>query len=164
MENILAAVAANDLDAVCIYPNSDRGHSGIVAAVEAHAKKTKPDRFRVFRSLDQDSFLRCLITADVLVGNSSSGMIEAATAGTPVVNVGDRQKGRECDTRFVVQTGESASAIRAAIRKALTLRPVMGQRGVYGDGRAGQRIAAALARVPLTDAFRRKVFADLTGA
>ena len=164
MENILRAVDANGLDVVCIYPNSDRGHSGIVAAIEAHRNRAAPDRFRVFRSLDQDSFLRLLMGADVLVGNSSSGMIEAATAGTPVVNVGDRQKGRECDTRFVVQTGESQPAVRAAIRKALTRRPVMGQPGVYGDGRAGRRIAAVLARIPLTDAFRRKVFADLPHA
>jgi len=164
MGNILRAVGAGGLDAVCIYPNSDRGHGGIVAAIKAHRKHVAPGRFRVFRSLDQDSFLRRLMSADLLLGNSSSGMIEAASAGTPAVNVGDRQRGRECDARFVVQAKETEPSIRAAIREALALRPVMGQSGIYGDGRSGRRIAALLARVPLTDALRRKIFADLSHA
>lgn len=161
MNNILETVKSLGLDAVCIHPNSDRGHSGILAAIEAHRRRTPPSRFRAVRSLDRDSFLKKLIGAPVLVGNSSSGMIEAAAAGTPAVNVGDRQRGRECDHRYVVHSSESASSIRASIRRALRLAPVMGHGSPKKIESTGARIADLLAEMPLMEAFRRKVFADL---
>ena len=90
------------------------------------------------------------------MGNSSAGIIEAATAGTPAVNIGPRQTGRQRSGRFVFDAAESREAMRRAIAMALRARVVPGARTAYGDGRAGDRIAALLARVPLTDAFRRK--------
>lgn len=161
MANLLAAVASLGLDAVCVHPNSDRGHSGILAAIDDQRRRTPPGRFRVVRSLPSDEFLSELIRADVLVGNSSSGMIEAATAGTPAVNVGNRQKGRDCDERFVIHSDESAAAIQRAIRRALKLRPVMGQSRGKNSVSTGVLIARHLAAMPLTEAYRRKIFADL---
>lgn len=161
MANLLTAVGSLGLDAVCVHPNSDRGHSGILAAIDDHQRRPPPGRFRVVRSLPRDEFLSELIRADVLVGNSSSGMIEAATAGTPAVNIGDRQKGRDCDERFVIHSDESAAAIQRAIRRALTLRPVMGQAPRKNHNSTGMLIAKHLAAMPLTEAYRRKIFADV---
>ncbi len=159
MQAVLSAVADEGLEATCIYPNSDRGHSGIIKAIKDHAAlhAERNGMFRVVRSLDRDSYLRALIEANVLVGNSSSGIIEAATAGTPVVNVGRRQQRRELSGNSVVQADESAGSIRAAIRSALRKRPIMGGRSVYGNAPAGRRIATLLAKAPLTDSFRHKV-------
>ena len=111
MSIVLRAVDEDGLVSTCIYPNSDRGHSGI---------------------------------------------IEAATAGTPSVNIGPRQDGREPSGSAVVSAGETLASIRAAIRRARRRRPIMGRSTVYGDGTAGGRIATLLADVPLSDAFRRK--------
>ena len=158
MTTILHEVSKADLASTCIYPNSDRGHSGILQAIKSHADLNGAfPPFRVERSIDRDAYLRLLAAADVIIGNSSSGIIEAATAGTPAVNVGHRQTGRECSGNSVIHADETPASIRAAIRKALRKRPIMGAASVYGDGRTGRRIAEILASVPLTDEFRHKL-------
>jgi UDP-hydrolysing UDP-N-acetyl-D-glucosamine 2-epimerase len=159
MADILRAVNDTQLEALCIYPNSDRGNSGVIAAIEAHAARngslTAP--FHTCRSLDRASYLQTLIEADVLVGNSSSGIIEAATAGTPAVDIGARQQGRERSGKSVLHAEESYTSIRRAIARALLKRPITGSHGEYGDGRAGERIARLLAQVPLNESLRRKL-------
>jgi UDP-N-acetylglucosamine 2-epimerase (non-hydrolysing)/GDP/UDP-N,N'-diacetylbacillosamine 2-epimerase (hydrolysing) len=156
MKMILEAVDAAALQPTIIYPNSDRGHTGVIEAVEARRKQAKAGPVRVVRSLTRDEYLDVLIDADLLIGNSSSGIIEAGTAGTPAVNVGPRQRGRQPSGGSVVHADESAAAIREALRKALRKRPIIGGRTVYGEGTAGKHIAALLATVPLDDSYRRK--------
>lgn len=156
MNAVLKAAAAAGLTRTILYPNSDRGHTGILAAIRTHQDGSANGEVRVIRSLDRDDYLSELIESDVLVGNSSSGIIESATAGTPAVDVGARQRGREPSGRSVVHAEESLASIREAIARALKKRPKIGGPTIYGSGRAGARIADRLARVPLTDEFRRK--------
>ncbi len=157
MSAILNAVRATDLDAVVIYPNTDRGHSGVLGAIE---KRTRaPDsgnHLRAVKSLTRDQYLGMLCGAKVLIGNSSSGMIEAPVAGTPSVNVGDRQNGRLRAGPSVIDAAESLSDIRRGLAEALRRRPKTLTNTPYGDGHAGQRIAEVLSRQPLNDACRRK--------
>lgn len=143
---VLTATARAGLRRVVVYPNTDRGHSGVIRAIEAHAQDSPPSEVRVVRSLPRDEFLATLIESDVIVGNSSSGIIESATAGTPAVNVGDRQAGREACGPAVLHAREDEAAILRAVRRALRLRPKIGGRSVYGDGSAGRKVAAALAK------------------
>lgn len=156
MEAALSAVSDAGLDRTIIYPNSDRGHTGIIAAIQAHRRRAANGAVQVVQSMDHDSYLRMLIEADVLVGNSSSGIIEAATAGTPVVNIGSRQAGRERSGPSVVDAAESLPSIRAALNRALRKRPIKGKSTVYGTGNAGAKIAELLAQTPLDDRLRRK--------
>ncbi|RME40661.1 MAG: UDP-N-acetylglucosamine 2-epimerase (hydrolyzing) [Planctomycetota bacterium] len=156
MRAILAAVRACGMSATVLYPNSDRGHSGIIEAIEAQRRRATRDAMDVVRSLPRETYLDLLAGCDVLVGNSSSGIIEAPVMGTPSVNVGLRQQGRERGGRSVIDCGESRASIESAIRRALRKRPITGGSGVYGDGRAGRRIAEILARIPLDGTFRRK--------
>lgn len=153
MRNLLAAVNDSGLSATIAYPASDPGHTGIIDAIREWTPK-RPHR--VYRSMPREQYLRALITADVLVGNSSSGIIESAFAGTPAVNVGPRQTGRLRGGPSIIDCGESRAAIRAAIATALRKRPRAGARSRYGDGTAGERIADNLLRVPLSDDVRRK--------
>jgi GDP/UDP-N,N'-diacetylbacillosamine 2-epimerase (hydrolysing) len=141
-----------------IYPNSDPGHTGIIEAIEKARKEVRLPT-RVERSLVRDEYLRLLAESRVLVGNSSSGIIEAASAGTPAVNVGDRQAGRQRSGSSVVDCGETLAEIAAAIRAAMSKRPRAGARTCYGDGRAGERIARALAKARLDERLRRKQIA-----
>jgi len=156
MTTLLRVVREAGLRRAIIYPNSDRGHKGIIEAIEEHQANCPKEEVEVVRSLAREAYLRQLIESDVLIGNSSSGVIEAATAGTPVVNVGSRQDGRERSGRAVLDAAETHAAIRETLEQALRLRPITGKRTVYGDGHAGERIAALLARAPLDLAFRRK--------
>ncbi|MFQ5490978.1 MAG: UDP-N-acetylglucosamine 2-epimerase [Phycisphaerae bacterium] len=156
MAALLRAVAGAGLSATVIYPNSDPGHTGIIQAIGAGKKKKAGRSLRSVRSLERDEYLRTLAKAHVLVGNSSSGIIEAASAGTPAVNIGSRQQGRQRSGAYVVDSGETCPRIRAAIAKAITLRPKMGAKTCYGQGRTGEKIARILARVRLDETLRRK--------
>jgi len=154
MQQTLRAVAQEGLAGVIVYPCTDPGYSGIVRAI-----RDRPERgtWRVFRSLANEDFLRALMAARVIVGNSSSGIIESAAAGTPAVNIGPRQQGRQKCGPSVVDCDYGQRNVRTAIRRALGLRPR--RRTVYGDGRAGERIARILAEKPLPAGLRRKQLA-----
>lgn len=154
---VLDAVAACGLRRVVICPNSDRGHQGVFRAIEQHQACSAPEDVVVHRSLERAEYLRQLIGARVLVGNSSSGLIEAPLAGTPVVNVGGRQAGRESGGRGVLQADEQEAAIRAAIQRCLEMRLRRGGASVYGDGRGGERIARILAETALDRSLRTKL-------
>jgi GDP/UDP-N,N'-diacetylbacillosamine 2-epimerase (hydrolysing) len=156
MTRLLNEVAAAGLHRTLVYPNSDRGHDGIITALESHARRSPAGQVRVVRSLQRDEYLRLLLAADVLVGNSSSGIIEAPLAGTPTVDVGERQAGRELGGPTVVHATEDAASIRRALARALRLPHRCRRRSVYGDGHAGERIAAALVAVSPDRAFERK--------
>lgn len=156
MGALLRAVSATGLAQTIIYPNSDRGHRGVIEAIDAHRRKAANGSVEVIRSIDRDGYLRMLMDAAVLVGNSSSGIIEAGPAGTPSVNVGSRQRGRTRCGPSVVDAGESSASIGEALARARRKRPITGHSTVYGEGHAGTRIATQLAAMPLTDEFRRK--------
>ena len=156
MRRLLRSVDAHGLRRTIVYPNSDRGHAGIIAAIDEHRAGAANGSVRVERSIDRDDYLRMLIDADVIVGNSSSGIIEAAAARTRAVNVGDRQRGRERDAGWVVDADESSSSIERALARALGKRPITRRRSVYGAGRSGIKIADVLAGVRLDEALRRK--------
>ena len=155
-QNVLEAVRLERLEALCLYPNTDRGHRGVLDAITAHASREN-GRFEIRRSLPRDEFILAMRDADVLVGNSSSGIIEAAYVGTPAVNVGPRQNGRQTSGRSVIHSKETLPAIRAALQEALRVQCVKDKANVFGDGRAGLRIARALARVRLTEQLYRKL-------
>ncbi len=150
MSAILTACQSAGLARIILYPNTDRGHTGVLRAIDRHRRRSRPGQVRVFRSLPRDQYLQLLIAARLLVGNSSSGIIEAPLAGTPSVNVGGRQAGRLVAGPSVIQTPESPTAIRKAIRAALRMPVKAGRKTVYGDGFAGRRIAALLDRLPMS--------------
>lgn len=152
---VFHAVLAEGLRPTIVHPNTDRGSCGVVRAIDALLAERGRD-VRVVRSLPRPAFLEALLGARLLVGNSSCGVIEAPFAGTPSVDVGDRQAGRQAGGRSIVPAGESQRSIRDAIRAALRKRPRRGTSGCYGAGQAGVAIARQLQRVPLTEAVRRK--------
>jgi GDP/UDP-N,N'-diacetylbacillosamine 2-epimerase (hydrolysing) len=95
-----------------------------------------------------------MAAADVMVGNSSAGIIEAASFGLPVVNVGTRQTGRE-QSGNVIDVAAERAAIAGGIAEALR----RGRRryvNVFGDGNAAARIVKLLATLPLDAALLAK--------
>jgi GDP/UDP-N,N'-diacetylbacillosamine 2-epimerase (hydrolysing) len=97
----------------------------------------------------------------MLIGNSSSGIIEAASFGTPVVDIGPRQSGRE-RSHNVRNVPYSEASIRAAVRRIWNSgHPVRFRgRNVYGGNDAAKRICSVLASIDLTDPrLRRKLIA-----
>ncbi len=159
MDNILDAVAHCGLCGLIVYPNSDAGHSGILRAIKKRRQNDRDHRWVSVASIPRLKFLQCLKAAQILVGNSSAGIIEAPSSGTPAVNVGPRQAGRLRGGRSVVDGTESTTAIQTAISKArrMRIRPGPPRRSrVYGNGRTGSKIAAILARPDLSDNIQPK--------
>lgn len=153
MRALIRAVDANALPAVAIWPNSDPGHDGVIAELE---KVSKRQSWRVFRSLVREDYLRAVYRAAVLVGNSSSGIIESASLGVNAVNIGPRQEGRLRCGKNVIEAAETASGISRAIQTALKQPRPDPDYSVYGDGRAGERIARILETVqPSSDVLRK---------
>jgi GDP/UDP-N,N'-diacetylbacillosamine 2-epimerase (hydrolysing) len=160
MRHIVRAVESVGLRGVIIYPNCDAGHEGIVREIQTLAagrNRTRSEaRWRIFPSLPREDYLRLVSGAAVLIGNSSSGIIESATLGTNAVNVGPRQDDRLRCGPNVIDTDESPAHILQALRRALKLPRPRPSRSCYGDGKAGERIAAILARLRITARLLRK--------
>jgi UDP-hydrolysing UDP-N-acetyl-D-glucosamine 2-epimerase len=159
---ISLAIAEVEFDAIIyVYPNNDPGSEGIIQyldSLEGHLDNQYAVAF--YRDIPRPLFLTYLKNAAVLVGNSSSGIIEAASFGTPVINIGDRQKGRERNNN-VIDVPASATAIRRALKKAWNHgRPIrFPKHNIYGSGRTSQKIAHILATIPLDERLRHKLIA-----
>lgn len=141
---------------VIVYPNNDPGWRGI-ADVWAGFNK---NGWTVHRDLPREAFLELLGGAGLLIGNSSSGIIEAASLGTRVINIGPRQLGRERSAN-VIDVGWDANELTREIATAWNGgRPrAFTGRNVYGTGDAGGRITDVLATLPLDARLRRKLIA-----
>jgi len=160
-EELTAALEKVEGDIVVTAPGADAGYRAISAAFERLAARRPLTRLTA--SLGDDVYTSLLREADVMVGNSSSGLIEAPTFGLPVVNLGDRQRGR-LRAAGVIDVGHDRRAIAAAIQRALDpafRRAIAGQPNPYGNGDAAPRIAQVLRTIPLGPALTRKRFVDL---
>lgn len=144
--DILTALAEMELQVLALKPNSDAGSMEIAELLQRQSETDA--RFRVVTHLPRGDFISFLRHIDLLLGNSSSGIIEAASFGTPVVNVGSRQNLRERNTNVIDTPGDTATRITAAIGSALSMGRLPSH-NVYGDGQAGRRITELLRTVPL---------------
>jgi UDP-hydrolysing UDP-N-acetyl-D-glucosamine 2-epimerase len=130
------------------WPNVDAGSDKISKGIR-HFRETNDVPFiYFFKNMSPEDFLRLLIGAKCLVGNSSVGIREASFLGIPTVNIGSRQGGRDRGPN-VIDTGYAAADILEAIRVHFT-NDRYPSTDLYGDGKAGQRISELLATVPLT--------------
>jgi UDP-hydrolysing UDP-N-acetyl-D-glucosamine 2-epimerase len=163
VEELAAALAATDGDIVITYPGADAMYGTVVQRFEALAV-ARP-RTRLVTGLGEDGYCSLLREADVMVGNSSSGLIEAPSFALPVVNVGNRQRGR-LRAANVIDVGYGRAEILSGIRRALDpafRRSLTGMVNPYGDGRAAPRIVEVLERVELGPRLLRKRFVDRDG-
>ncbi|HKC25137.1 MAG TPA: UDP-N-acetylglucosamine 2-epimerase [Thermoanaerobaculia bacterium] len=143
----LVAVRDTGLPALWFWPNVDAGSDGTSAAIRSFRENERPKTIHFFKGMSPMDFLRLVANSRCLVGNSSMGIRECAFLGIPVVNVGTRQQGRDRG-RNVLDVGYVESEIAGAIaRQARSGR--FPSDPLYGDGHAGERIAALLASVPL---------------
>lgn len=126
---------------VATYSNADFGGKSINEYLEKTAKEN-PKIIRVVPSLGNRRYLSYMKQVSFVIGNSSSGITEAPTLGVPVINIGDRQKGRhQCSN--IIQTTADKESIKAAIEKAI--RNTTEEKDYYwGDGHTAERIIGIL--------------------
>jgi UDP-hydrolysing UDP-N-acetyl-D-glucosamine 2-epimerase len=148
-EQIFAALGKLNAQILFVYPNADAGCRKIIdlsRRFECDHRNSK-----VFINLDHVTYLSLLRNVDLLIGNSSSGMIESTSLGLPALNIGIRQRGRE-HAANVLDAPANSSAILKAINRAI--KPAFKEgiqklKNPYGDGHASQRIVQVLTETPL---------------
>src|SRR5262249_46189163 len=138
----LSAVRALKLPAIVLWPNADAGSDDIARGIRKLRERKLADGMHFFKNLPTETYIRLMATTACLVGNSSSGIREGAYIGTPVVNVGSRQVGRERGPN-VIDVEHDESAIADAIGAQLK-HGRYDMADTYGDGKAGGRMADIL--------------------
>ena len=160
-EELLAALEGVNRPVVFTGTNADTGGRAIRRAVDTFVKRH--GGARLVENMGTRAYFSMMKHAAVMAGNSSSGIIEAASFGLPVVNIGSRQEGRVRGAN-VIDVGPERAAIAAGLEKALEpgfRASLCGMKNPYGDGRASKRIVAKLKTVALDDRLMVKRFVDL---
>lgn len=153
IEALLGALDDLGHQAVFLWPNVDAGSSAMVRAIVDRIGRGNDLPLIMVKNLEQHLFLGLMAHADCMVGNSSAGIREACYFGTPVVNIGNRQRDRERG-KNVADVPNDRAAIRDAVRAQIKhgTYPI---EHLYGDGNAGVRIAEALATLELPPIQKR---------
>lgn len=143
----LMAVKDLKLPVLWFWPNVDAGADGTSSGIRSFREKYNPQHIHFFKNMEGEDFLRILLHAKGLIGNSSVGIRECAYLGVPVVNIGSRQNQRERGFN-VLDVAYDRTAIGEAIQSCIRNdRPQSS--GVYGGGRAGETIADLVSSLPL---------------
>jgi UDP-hydrolysing UDP-N-acetyl-D-glucosamine 2-epimerase len=160
---LLAALdSIPDLRIIFTKSNADTEGRVINQMIDEYVQSHE-DRACAFTSLGQRRYLSALHHVDAVVGNSSSGLIEAPAVPVPTVNLGDRQGGR-IRAASVIDCEEEEASISDALDRALSStfhRHIQDVSSPYGDGHASSQITETLKEVPLGEDVLKKGFYDL---
>ena len=145
----IAAAVKTGLPILMLWPNADAGSEGISTGIRRYREHYPSAKIHVFKNLPIPDYVRLMKNTACLIGNSSSAIREGAFIGTPSVNIGTRQNGRERGSN-VIDAPNDIPTIYDAINAQLNHGPYESQ-PIYGDGYAGQKIAEILstAEVPV---------------
>lgn len=149
----LEAVHAIGLPAIVLWPNADAGSEDIARGMRKWRERRLDASMHFFKNLPTETYIRLMRRAACLVGNSSSGIREGAFIGTPVVNIGSRQAGRERG-KNVLDALPTREAIEAACRQQIAHGRYESE-DIYGNGKAGERIADVLAKLGTVQVQKR---------
>lgn len=153
----LQAVAELGIETIIIYPNSDAGSFKMITEIERYTEMYS--FMKAYRTLPRDIFVNLQRKAALLLGNSSSGILEAPFLKLPVVNVGKRQKQRQHAENIIFVTHDK-ELIKAAINKVLSdqsfKRICENCSNPYGDGYSGKRIAKIIAETKIDEKLVNK--------
>ena len=143
----LGAVSSLRMQTVWLWPNVDAGSDDISKGLRVFRENEKPDYIHFYRHFSVEDYARLIANCACLVGNSSSGIREGSFLGVPAVDIGTRQASRERG-RNCLSAGYDSKEIESAIRRQLE-NGRYAPDYLYGDGRAGERIADILASTPI---------------
>ncbi|MBU6324738.1 MAG: UDP-N-acetylglucosamine 2-epimerase (hydrolyzing) [Bacteroidetes bacterium] len=147
IEETLSAMYQSGEQVLWFWPNVDAGADATSSGIRTFREDHDLHKFHFFKNMEPDDFLRLLLNAKGLVGNSSVGIRECAYLGVPVVNIGSRQNKR--DRGFnVLDVPYDREAILKAVQIHNTNRNIPVSH-VYGGGDAGLKIAELLSTLPL---------------
>ncbi len=153
----LEAVKSLKIQTIVIYPNADAGGRAMIEAIREYEKLSF---LKIFPSIPHDDYLSLMYYASVLIGNSSSALIEAPSFGLPVVNIGTRQMGRERADNVIDAIYDKKNIIDCigkAMNDKIFREKVMLGRNPYGEGMAPEKIAEVLSKIDINKEFLMKI-------
>ena len=158
---ILEAVRKTGVFCFLNFPNSDPGNTAIIEAYQEFAANY-PAQFGLFQNIERTAYVNLLRHATCLIGNSSSGLLEAPSLGLPAINIGPRQKGR-IHGQNVIFTDYDESQILNAYDRVTSdsdfRRKLAERQNPYGDGKATEKIIDVLAQVEIN---RSLIYKNIT--
>lgn len=158
-KTILEALSEIDITKVIIYPNSDPGSEKIIEIIEKYRLDTN---FKIFKNLPPIEYLSLLKYCVCLVGNSTSGIIEAPVFKVLFVNVGTRQKGRDATEDVIRITDWNKDIVKENVLDILEgKRKPKSKRNPYGTGGASKKIVEILKKIDINEKLLRKSYHHL---
>jgi UDP-hydrolysing UDP-N-acetyl-D-glucosamine 2-epimerase len=142
IEETLNAVHKIGMQTAWLWPNVDAGSDDVSKGIRRFREIHQPKKIHFYINFAVEDYARLINNASCLIGNSSSALREGAFLGVPAVNIGTRQSGRE-HAANVIHAPYQRNAIEACIRKQIA-HGRYEQSTIFGDGRAGERIAQIL--------------------
>lgn len=150
--------SVQNLDFVITYPNADTRGTIIIEQIEKFAKIN--ERVKIIKNAGQVGYLSLMLHCRALVGNSSSGILEAASFQKPVVNIGSRQEGR-IKTYNVIDVETTKTSILKGIQQAIDpnfINKLKDLKNPYGDGTAAKKICELLEQISFTNLIPKKFY------
>jgi UDP-N-acetylglucosamine 2-epimerase (non-hydrolysing)/GDP/UDP-N,N'-diacetylbacillosamine 2-epimerase (hydrolysing) len=154
---VFAALEDLSSQIIFCYPNADAGSHALMARIRDFC--VGHSNAHLFVNLPSITYWSLLREASALLGNSSSGIMEAASFGLPVINVGIRQQSRERGTN-ILDAEATVDSIRVQLdlsRQTAFRKSLRSMKNIYGDGHAAERIIAVLTSTPLEGLLRKRV-------
>jgi len=138
---------------IAILPNSDAGHNEIFSYLTKFSKNNS--FMSLFSSIPRSDYLGMLKNCGILIGNSSSGIIEASYFNTPVINLGIRQDGRETNSSVIHIKNPTPNLIYNQIQKSLHSKKIIRDK-IYGTGNSSKKIVQILEKIKLDEKLIQK--------
>lgn len=168
IDTVLSAIDKSGIRAVFTMANADAGGAAINERIQKMCAR-HPERFRWIANLGRRRYLSCMKHFSVMVGNSSSGLTEAPSFRLPVVNIGDRQRGR-VRAKNIIDVPRDQDSIQKGIKRGISprfrasLKRMRNPYDRFHDGRSSERIKNVLRDVELSTELLKKQFNDLLTA
>jgi GDP/UDP-N,N'-diacetylbacillosamine 2-epimerase (hydrolysing) len=156
LKELFAALDSVKKQTIMLYPNCDAGGRQFIDLIKVHEKNTY---LHTFINLPHEEYLSLLKSVDVLIGNSSSGIIEAPSFKIPVINIGTRQQGRTRSVNIIdvkPKRQEILHAINTSLYDKKFLKKVRTCKNQFGDGTAVQKMVKILKTIPLNENLIQK--------
>ncbi len=154
METILDAVLESNIKCLINYPNSDAGNREIIKVIDAYVSQN--NKLFTFKNLDRLNYINLLRNATSLIGNSSSGLLEAPSLNLPAINIGSRQRGRIA-AENVIFIEHNKKDIKEAIEKVRNNKKfkeiVENCISPYGSGKTTEKVIEVLKNLTIDKEF-----------
>ncbi|MGI3092060.1 UDP-N-acetylglucosamine 2-epimerase [Vibrio diabolicus] len=154
VDNIICELIKNDYHVFIGLPNSDHGYSGIREVLKKYASDVNVS---LYGNLPRDSFVQLFKACNLIIGNSSAGILEAASVPIPCINVGLRQRGR-LSAENVIFVDSDLNQIKDALMKIKDEKFLSSIRNVsnpYGDGNATDKAVELIKSIDFSEIYKK---------